>query len=98
MSTINGKNEILSVPLVVVEANEERHERERVRWFILALVLALLLFGTNAYWVYRENQYVDETTTEVTQEIDTDNGAAYVAGIGSVYYGENKTDSTDNNS
>ena len=84
--------EIITVPYVALESERARHERERKHertlWFIVVLVLTLMLFGTNAAWISYEAQFSKEEATDVDLDIDTADGAAYVAGIGDVYYGE----------
>ena len=47
----------------------------------VSLVLAML-FITNAGWIVYESQY---QTVEVSQEVDTGEGAALVSGTGDVY-------------
>lgn len=66
-----------------------RQERTIKRLWIIVLILILLLAATNGAWIYYESQFVDEY---VEQEVDTGDGAAYVAGIGDVNYGESQTD------
>ena len=85
-----------SVAFIVFESMKATMERTIRRLWILTLVLVVLLFVTNAAWVYYEKQWEVTETTEVLQDVDTRNGAAYVAGIGDVYYGESKTDSAEN--
>lgn len=80
-----------TVPFIVYEAEAVRHERDKVRWFIIVLVLILLLFGSNAAWIAYESQFEKETVTQtVTQEADS-GGNRFVGGD---YYGD--TDSNDN--
>lgn len=67
-----------------------RMERTNVRLWIMCIILILALICTNLGWVYYENQFTD--TTEIAQEIDTENGNATVTGIGDIVYGEDKTD------
>lgn len=78
-----------SVPYIVHESAMARNEREKKRlvWIIVLLIIALV--GTNLAWTIYESQFVDE---EVTQEVDTGDGDAFVAGIGDVYYGEGTAD------
>ena len=83
------KDNIVSVPFAVYEGERARHEREKVRRFIIELVLILLLFGSNAAWIAYESQYA---TQEASVEVDTGNGDAYVAGIGDVNLGESTSD------
>lgn len=59
-------------------SNETAHEiivavmeRQVKRLFILCIILFIALVGTNAYWIWNENQYVDEVT--VTQETPSGN-------------------------
>ena len=79
-----------TVSLYVHESDMARQERTIKRLFIIIILLIVLLVGTNAGWIWYESQFID---TEVSQEIDTKDGAAYVAGIGDVVFGESQTDS-----
>lgn len=74
-----------------------QHEREMTRletqckrWFIAFLIVLILFVGTNLTWVIYEMQY---QTVTVTNEVDTGEGYAEVAGvgIGGINYGEDKT-------
>ena len=48
-------------------------ERTIKRLWIIIIMLVVLLFGTNAAWIYYESQFsVEETHTEIEQ--DTDGG------------------------
>ena len=81
------------VSYIAYESMKATLERTIRKLWILALVLVLLLFGTNAAWVYYESQWeVVETYQEVEQEIETGIGDAVVVGIGDVNYGESETD------
>lgn len=64
-------------------------ERTIKRLWILCIILALLLVGSWVGFIVYESSYVDEV---VTQEVDTGQGDAYVAGIGDIIYGESKAD------
>ena len=71
-----------SVPYVVHEsamARAERHTKALV-WVIVLLIV--LLVGTNAGWLWYENQFdvVEETTTETT--VTQDNADGYNNYIG----------------
>ena len=97
---VDGMEENTKIPYIVFESERARQEKgrkhERTLWFIVVVVLLLLLFGTNAAWINYESQFTDEETTEIRQRIDTTDGAAYVAGIGDVYYGDNSANDTEN--
>lgn len=69
-------------------------ERTNMRQWIVILVLVVLLVASNFGWVYYESQFMD---TEVTQEVDTGDGDAFVSGVGDINYGESKTNSQDTN-
>lgn len=54
------------------------------RLWILCVILIILLFGTNVYWVHYESQFQDETTTiEATQ----DGSGTNIVGGGDINYG-----------
>lgn len=52
-----------SVPYIVHEASMARMERQAKRLWIAVLLLIVLLVGTNAAWLYYENQFSDIVTT-----------------------------------
>ena len=84
------------IPYIAFESVKATLERTIRRLWILILVLIVLLFGTNATWIYYESQWEVTESTKVTQDVDTGEGSAYVAGIGDVRYGESETDSREN--
>jgi hypothetical protein len=73
---------------------KERHD-ERLKSFIIKLVLILLLFGTNAGWLAYESQW--ETLETITQEVsqEADNGVNRF--IGGDYYGTADNQDNQNN-
>lgn len=77
------------VPFIVHESGMARMERTNKRLWIVVIILILALILSNFGWVLYESQFVDEV---VTQEIDTGDGDAVVAGIGDVNYGESTAD------
>lgn len=81
-----------SVPFIVYEAEQARHERDKVRWFIIVLVLILLLFGSNAAWIAYESQFA-HTYTDQTVTQEAENGTNRF--VGGDYYG-NTDDSHSN--
>ena len=64
------ETEIVSIPYVVHESEMAR-ERKHTKhvWIALFLVFATLV-ASNAYWIYKDHQYVDEEVT-VTQTGDS---------------------------
>lgn len=69
------------IPYIAHESEMARMERVVKRMFILIIILIVLLFGTNAGWLWYENQFIDEVT--VTQEND-DGYNNYVDGDGTI--------------
>lgn len=58
--------EKVNVPYIVHEGDMARLERTVKRLWILCILLVLLLVGSNAGWIWYENQFIDEVT--ITQE------------------------------
>lgn len=76
------------IPYIAHEADMTRMERTNRRLWILAIVLIVALIGTNAGWIYYENQFEE---IAVEQEVDTGVGDATVIGV-SDYNGESETE------
>lgn len=90
-------DEIVKVPFAVLESERESHREDKIRWFVIVLVLILLLFGTNTAWIVYESQFRDEVVTETyTSEADG-NGLAIVNRDGTVNYGESELHPDDQN-
>lgn len=77
------------IPYSIHEGMMARQERTIRRLWILCIIIFIALIATNAGWIYYESQFITE---EVTQDVDTGNGAAIVARIGDIY-GTNQADS-----
>lgn len=82
-----------AVSFVAFESMKSTMERTIKRLWITTIILVLLLFGTNAAWIYYENSFED---TVVTQDVDTGEGDALVTGIGDIY-GKGETNSQETN-
>lgn len=93
------KDELLTVPFVVLEAEREQHREDKTRWFIVVIVLILLLFGTNTAWIVYESQFRDEVVTETYTSETLGDGLAILNRDGAVNYGESDLypDDTDAN-
>lgn len=78
-----------TVSFIAFESMKATLERTIRRLWILALVLIILLFGTNAAWIYYENSFADET---ITQEVwqDAENGVNRF--VGGDYYGSTESE------
>ena len=84
-------DEKLSVPYVVYEGEQARHERT-VKKLIVALIIAIcMIFASNAIWLYAWNQfeYVD---AEETVSVDAKDGIAnYIGNSGVINNGEDSS-------
>lgn len=77
------------IDYLVHEGMMARQERHLKRIWVLCILLLIALIGTNAGWIIYESQFED---IEVSQDVDTGNGSAVVAGVGDIY-GTGETDS-----
>lgn len=87
------------VDYFVYEHSQVRADRVNRRSFFIIIVLIVALVGTNAGWIYYENQFEDVVTT-YTQEADVDTyggGNAYVNNGGSLNYGTDQSTTDSNN-
>lgn len=84
------------VPYIVFESEMVRLERIIKKLFVLIVVLIVLLFGTNIYWIWYESQFEEVVTTEVTQDLDSGDGGDAIINDGVHINGEGETDSKDN--
>lgn len=83
------------VPYIVHESEMARLERVIKRLFVLLIILIMLLFGTNAGWLWYESQFED-VSTEVTQELDSGAGGDAIINDGVHINGESAADGNDN--
>ena len=85
-----------TIPYIAHESEVARLERVIKRLWILCIIIFICLIGTNAGWIYYENQFTDETS--VVQDIDTGNGNAVFSGIGDVSIGTDQAKSNQEKS
>lgn len=64
------------------------------RWFMLFIITLIMLFATNAMWLYAWNLPVEETTTTITQDSEDDGTNNYIGNEGNIY---GETDNQENN-
>jgi biotin transporter BioY len=91
--------QIVSVPYIVYESAQSRSERT-IKRLIIALILAvLLIFASNAIWLYCWMQYdYADTGTESTVDVDADNGVAnYIGNDGDIVNGTDKSNNNNEN-
>lgn len=82
------------IPYIAHESEMARLERVIKRLFILIIILILLLFGTNAGWLWYESQFED-VETKVTQELDSGEGGDAIINDGVHINGEGETNGND---
>lgn len=82
-------------------SNETAHEimaafaeRNVKRWQLMCIIIFIAFVLSNAFWIWRDSQYIDEANT-VTQDIDTGTGDAVITGVGDINYGEDQTNSNN---
>lgn len=67
------------VDYLVHEQSQVRADRVNRRSFIIIIILIVALVGTNAGWIYYENQFTDISTTyEAEQKIENGTGNAII--------------------
>ncbi len=72
-------------------------ERTIKRLWILIILLVILLFGSNAAWLYYESTMQEVTVTErVEQEAEADNSSNIQKVGGDFYGGESAAESNNN--
>ena len=66
-----------NVPYIVHESMMARMERTIKRLWILAIILLVLLFGTNIGWLYYESQFEEVVVTQSVEQESDRNGNNY---------------------
>lgn len=79
------------VPYAVHEKDMARMERTNKRLWIALILLIVFLVGSNIAWIAYESQFETVESTEITQDVDTGEGDAFVSGTGDINYGESST-------
>lgn len=77
----DNENKIADVPYLAHEGAMVRLERINRRLWILAIMLVVLLTASNGAWLYYESQFTN-SSTDISQDIDTGDGETTVIGIG----------------
>lgn len=87
-----------TIPYFVHEGSMARMERTIKRLWIALLVAILLMFSTNALWLYSWMQYdyVSETVTNDAITVDGKRGNAnYIGGDGTINGEDNSKENSD---
>lgn len=80
------------IPYFVHEGVVARMERTNRRLWILCIILIVLLAATNGAWIYYESQFEDVVSTEISQDVNSDDGGNAVINDGVHINGESTTD------
>lgn len=78
------KKDILVIPFIAHEAISSRLERTIKRLWVLCILLAVLLVGTNIAWIIYESKFEDIV---ITQE-NNDGYNNYIGNNGDIYNGD----------
>lgn len=77
-ANMEDKDGVKTIPYIVHENSEARHERREKRLIFVIVLLIILLVASNVCWILYENSFEDvvTTTTETVYEVeqDTENG------------------------
>ena len=90
--TREGTMEQQNIPYFAHEGIMARMERSNRRLWILCIILIILLAGTNAAWFYHESQFEDVVSTEISQDVNSDDGGNAIINDGVHINGESTTD------
>lgn len=91
--------EVQKIPYIAYEAECARHERTVRRLVWILVICIVLIFASNAVWLYAWNQYDYEVTDE-SVDLTTRNGgnANYIGNDGDIAnYGNDKSTETNHN-
>lgn len=84
-----------NVPYIVYESSIARMERVTKRLVIALVIAIILIFVSNATWLYFFNQYDIATETLQTVTVDGKSGIAnYIGNNGDIVNGEDNSDNT----
>lgn len=98
MKTPYIEETVEKIPYIAFEGEMTRMERVNHRLWVLCICLLVALVGTNIAWAVYESQFetYTETTQEISQNADADNGSE-IRLIGGDYYGEGNTNGENHN-
>lgn len=81
-----------NIPYIFHESMMARQERTIRRLWILCIIIFIALIATNAGWIWHESQYEDVVSTEISQDVNSDDGGNAVINDGVHINGESTTD------
>ena len=77
------------IPYIAYESMMARYERHTKRLIIALIIAVVLMFASNALWLYAwcQYDYTSETSQDITVDA-TDGTANYIGNDGDISYGE----------
>lgn len=75
------------IPYIAFESATSRQERTIKRLWILCIILIVALLGTNAGWIYWENQFEDVVVTQDVEATSDGESDLNLNTIGGDFYG-----------
>lgn len=85
------ENKVADVPYIVHESAMARNERTLKRMIVALAIAVVLLFATNAAWLYVWNQY-DYESEVVTVDSEDGGNANYIGNNGDINNGESDSE------
>lgn len=85
------ENKVADVPYIVHESAMARNERTLKRMIVALAITVVLLFATNAAWLYVWNQY-DYESEVVTVDSEDGGNANYIGNNGDINNGESDSE------
>ena len=81
-----------TIPFYAHEGIVARMERSNRRLWLLCIILIVLLAVTNGAWIWNESQFEDVVSTEISQDVNSDDGGNAIINDGVHINGESTTD------
>lgn len=85
-----------TIPYIAFESATSRQERTIKRLWILCIILIVALLGTNAGWIYWENQFEDVVVTQDVEATADGESDLNLNTIGGDFYGGESEGETNN--
>ena len=79
------------------ESSHARAERTNKRLWVIVLVLIIALVGTNAGWLYYENQFEEVVVTQEVEASADGDSDINLNTIGSDYVGKSESETNNDN-
>lgn len=92
------ENEQVTVPYVVYEGAQAKHERLVKRLIVIIVILICMLFACNAMWLYAWNSYeYSDEQYEIDVKADDGGNANFIGRDGVINNGSDESDYSPEN-